>query len=128
MELNDNVHASVMNRFDGFTGLRDVAEVVIHDCQVVRAESVHFPRLVQEQAASKVNTLDTQSLEIVKGVDDSLKVTTMAELVSSGILLPCGAVGIVVCGIAVCESVEEETVKWESPICGTFCVVVLSGP
>lgn len=52
----------------------------------------------------------------------------MAQLCLLRVLLPVGAVGIVVCWIAIDETVKEEAVERESPIVGTSLVSVSLGP
>ena len=69
-------------------------------------------------------------MNVVQRVDNTLQVATKAELVTEMVVLPCGVVRIVVCGVAVYESVRKEAVEWHAPIRRSgevFMIVPLRG-
>ncbi len=63
--------------------------------------------LVQPGLFDQATHLDTHALKIVKGVDETLKISSMAHLIGIWVVFISGAVDIVVRRVAIDESVEE---------------------
>ncbi|KAI6804492.1 hypothetical protein KC361_g117 [Hortaea werneckii] len=82
--VHDHVHALVMNCLEHFAVLLDVAKVVVQDSVVVRAESVHLPGLIQQQATGDVDATNSHAMQVVQRVFQAHNIASMSKLCPQG--------------------------------------------
>jgi hypothetical protein len=83
-----------------------------------RMRTVCLPGHVQESGASNENSANTHAMEIVQSVLETLEVAAVPEASLPPVVLERGVEVVVVCGISICELVEEKTVEGKSPPVG----------
>ena len=63
-----------------------------------------------------VTHLDTEALDVVQAVDETLHITSMSELSGSDVLFKECLIGVVVRGVTIDESIQEECIEREAPV------------
>ena len=74
------------------------------------------PSVYLEGPASTSTYLDAQPLYVIQAVDKTLHISAMAKLICHVVHFELSAIGIVVVGVTVDISVQEDCVEREAPI------------
>lgn len=72
----------------------------------------------------KVKYLDTHALDIVQAVNQTLNISSMAELRAVNVLLEECAVGVVVGWVSIDPTIQKQRVEWEPPILWRWHILV----